>query len=176
MATVGAYSRHAMFAEMNSPLYTNAGDGVTPLVYSPAEQKARARVNIGHAVSPGGGIRGFAVAPATATGTATLTTNQVLTGFIVATPAGAATYTLPTGTQLDAAVTAPALEVGEFVEFIIQNTTANLITVAVGAGITSQAGANGLFVAATAATGTQTAVRFRLRKTAANTFDLFRSA
>lgn len=48
MATVGAYSRHAMFNEMNSPLFgqTPGVAGAVANVLSPDEQKARAMSNL----------------------------------------------------------------------------------------------------------------------------------
>lgn len=46
MANIGAYSRHKFFSEMLTPLYTNAGDGANPLVYSPGEQQTKAFVNL----------------------------------------------------------------------------------------------------------------------------------
>lgn len=46
MANIAAYSRHKMFAEMDDPLFTNFGDGATPLVYTPNEQRSRALANL----------------------------------------------------------------------------------------------------------------------------------
>lgn len=46
MANIAAYSRHKMFEEFDSPLFTNKGDGATPLVYTPNEQRSRAMANL----------------------------------------------------------------------------------------------------------------------------------
>lgn len=138
MATVGGYSRHKMLDETNSELYTNAGDGATPLVYSPLEQKDRIKANLNMQVAVTGGAARFTMpAPATATGTATLTAAQLLTGLVLGTPAAVASYTLPTGTDLDLAL--PTMQVGEAFEFVIVNlstTAANDITVVTNTGLT----------------------------------------
>lgn len=46
MANIGAYSRHKQLAELRDYLFTNNGDGATPLVYTPAEQQAKALENL----------------------------------------------------------------------------------------------------------------------------------
>lgn len=46
MANIGAYSRHRMLEEVRSPLYTNAGDGAVPLVYTPDEQRTKILTNM----------------------------------------------------------------------------------------------------------------------------------
>ncbi|MEQ1888649.1 MAG: hypothetical protein ABL951_05645 [Alphaproteobacteria bacterium] len=112
-------------------------------------------------------------APATATGTATLTAAQIKTRLISATPAAAATYTLPTGTLFDAAF--PAWAVNECFDFSIQNLATNaafIITVAAGTGFTV---VGQMRIDANAGTA-QAVGRFRARKTAANTFILYRIA
>ena len=110
-------------------------------------------------------------APATATDTATLTAAQLKTKIISGTPTAAATYTLPTGALMDAAFTAWAVD--ESFDFSIQNLATNatfIITVAAGSGFTivgqTRIDANA---------GTANAVgRFRVRKTAAETFVAYR--
>ena len=120
MATVGGYSRHKMLEETNDPLYTNKGDGAVALVYSPLEQKDRIKTNLNMQVSATGGADRFTMpVPATATGTATLTTAQVTNGLLLGTPAAAAAYTLPTAASLDAAI--PNLQVGEAIAFNVVN-------------------------------------------------------
>jgi hypothetical protein len=111
----------------------------------------------------------------TATATATLTTAQVLGGVLVGNPSTtAATYTLPTGTAIDAAL--GNLKINSTFELTVINlgTSTGLITVAVGTGITA---VGNLVVAITgSAAGVGGAALFRFRKTAANTFTVYRMA
>lgn len=111
---------------------------------------------------------------ATATVTATLTVTQVLAGIIRSNPGGsaAATYTLPTGTLLDATLT--NAKVGSSVVFSINNISTDAsedVTVAVGTGITAY---GNLFVASNAATTDKSSGRFQLTKTGTATYDLDR--
>lgn len=113
------------------------------------------------------------LAPATATDTATLTAAQLLTGIIVSTPTAAATYTLPTGTLFEAAFGTMATNTA--FDFSIINVATNatfIITVAVGTGWTLS---GSMRVDANAGTA-QGQGRFRARRTAANTFTLYRIA
>jgi len=111
----------------------------------------------------------------TATATATLTTAQVLGGVLVGSPSTtAATYTLPTGTALDAALS--NIKINSTFEWTVINlgTSTGLITVAVGTGITA---VGNLVVPITgSAAGVSGAALFRFRKTAANTFTVYRVA
>ena len=112
--------------------------------------------------------------PATATATATLTVAQVLNGLIVATPAAAVNYTLPTGTLLDAGAT---LLIGDSVEWSIVNLATDATYIA-----TVVAGTDHTVVGAMAVCSNATATgvvhgssaRFKTRKTAANTFITYR--
>lgn len=104
-------------------------------------------------------------APATATGTATLSAATLLTGHLVATPTAAATYTLPTGTLLDAAMLGGNAPSTTTFEFVITNQAAFAITIAAGTGHTLSGSAT------VVASGF---ARFRFRKTAANTFSVYR--
>jgi hypothetical protein len=115
-------------------------------------------------------ILGAYAAPQTATATATLTAAQIVGGMLVANPSTtAATYTLPTGAQIEAAV--PNATVGSTFDLAIVNigTSSGAVTLAVNTGVTD--GGNALI--ATAALGNHL---FRFRKTAENTFVVYRIA
>lgn len=111
-------------------------------------------------------------APATATVTATLTATQVLSGIILGSPGStAATYTLPTVANLEAAL--PSVEkAGATVDFSVINVDGSgsgVITLGTNTGWTLV----GLMtVAATAGT----AQLFRARKTGVGTWTLYRMA
>jgi hypothetical protein len=97
-------------------------------------------------------------------GAVTITAAEVLGGFIDGTPTGAATYTLPTGTLMGAALN--QVGVGTAIEFTIKNSAAGAHT------ITVAAGADGT------AKGTMTIAqnntkRFLLIMTAATTYDCY---
>jgi hypothetical protein len=115
-------------------------------------------------------VLGAYAAPQTATTTATLTAAQITGGMLVASPgAAAATYTLPTGTLLDAAV--PNATVGSTIDLNVVNlgTTAGTVTFAAGTGVTD--GGNGL----TAVAITSSAL-FRFRRTADATWLVYKVA
>lgn len=98
-------------------------------------------------------------APVTATSTATLTAAQVTANWLLANPStSAATYTLPTGALIDAAV--PNASVGSTFDLSIINigTSSGAVTLATATGITDGGNA---FVAVAV---TSSAV-FRFRKT-----------
>jgi hypothetical protein len=107
-----------------------------------------------------------APAPTVATGVATLTAAQIRTG-IVSTTGTTYTLTLPTGTSIDSGFTGiPAnVDVGFDVSFV--NTASGTITIGVNTGVTSLG-------SLTIATGTS--AMFRLRRTAANTYVVYRMA
>jgi hypothetical protein len=113
---------------------------------------------------------------ATATATATLTVAQVLNGLLVATPAAAVNYTLPTGTLLDAGA---SLSIGDSVEWTIINLATDVTYI-----ITVVAGTDHTVVGQMACCSNATATgvvhgssaRFKTRKTAANTFVTYRVA
>lgn len=113
-------------------------------------------------------IMGAYAAPQTATSTATLTTAQVINGWLVANPSTtAATYTLPTGADLDAAV--PNATVGSTFDLSIINTgtSSGTVTLAVSTGVTD--GGN-----AVVAIPVTSSALFRFRKTADNVFVVYR--
>jgi len=113
-------------------------------------------------------IMGAYAAPQTATSTATLTTAQVINGWLVANPGtSAATYTLPTGADIDAAV--PNATIGSTFDLSIINTgtSSGAVTLAVSTGVTD----GGNAVVAIAVTSS---ALFRFRKTADNVFVVYR--
>lgn len=113
-------------------------------------------------------IMGAYAAPQTATSTATLTAAQIVGGMLVANPGtSAATYTLPTGAQIDAAV--PNATVGSTFDLSIINigTSSGAVTLAVSTGVTD----GGNAVVAIAVTSS---ALFRFRKTADNVFVVYR--
>ena len=105
----------------------------------------------------------------------TLTAAQMLSGIIVATPTVARTWTLPTGTQMDAGVSA-GMAADDAFELNVINLGAgadDIITIGAGAAFTIV----GKATIQPADTATQVpAARFIIRKTAANTFVLYRVA
>ena len=125
----------------------------------------------GYQVGPGNRaetIMGAYAAPQTATATATLTAAQIVGGMLVANPGtSAATYTLPTGAQIDAAV--PNATVGSTFDLALINigTSTGAVTLAVSTGVTD----GGNAVTAVAVT---TSALFRFRKVADNTFVAYR--
>jgi hypothetical protein len=106
----------------------------------------------------------YAPAPTSKSVVATLTAAEVVAG-IINTTGTSYTVTLPTGTQLDTYFTGvPSTNVS--FDFSVINTASGTITIAVGAsGMTSL----GTLTVTTGVSG-----RFRLRRTAANTYILYR--
>lgn len=111
------------------------------------------------------------VAPATATTTATLTTAQLATGYILASPgSSAAAYTLPTGALMDAAFV--NMKVNSSFDITVVNVDGSgsgAITMTAGTGWTVNAGGTNSNVLA-ATTGLSRS--YRIRKTAAATYTL----
>lgn len=106
----------------------------------------------------------FTPAPTAVSTTTTLTAAQVATGIIVGTGTNY-TVTLPTGTALDSLFTGvPTTNIG--FDFSVINNASGTITVAVGA--------SGMTSVGTLTVATATATIFRLRRTAANTYILYR--
>jgi hypothetical protein len=108
--------------------------------------------------------------PQTATATATLTAAQIVNQVLVANPStSAATYTLPTGALIDAAV--PNATLGSTFDLSIVNTgtSSGAVTLAVSTGVTD--GGNALVAIAT--TSSQL---FRFRKTGDGTYVVYRLA
>lgn len=110
-------------------------------------------------------------AAGTLNATGTLTAALMLGGIVTSTTAAGVTATLDTGTLLETALIAayPGLAVSDYFEFSVVNTGANSFTIATATGWTD--GGNG-FVAVT----TATSARFGVRRTAANTYTIFKIA
>jgi hypothetical protein len=111
----------------------------------------------------------------TATATATLTVAQVINEVLVGNPSTtAASYTLPTGALLDAAVGNAKINSTFDLTIINLGTSTGLITVVVGTGITS---VGNLVVPITgSAAGVSGAALFRFRKTGTATWVVYRMA
>lgn len=118
----------------------------------------------GNTYNMNGQIWHHAPAPTVITGITTLTAAQLQTD-IISTTGGTYTITLPTGAAIDAAfVGTPSFDIG--FDFHIVNTATGIITVAVGA--TGMTPLGPLTVAAA------NSAAFRLRRTAASTYILYR--
>ena len=109
--------------------------------------------------------------PGTLNATGTLTAALMLTGIVTSTTAAAVTATLDTGTLLETALFAlyPTLANNDYFEFSVVNTGANGFTIATATGWTD--GGNGF-----AAVAAGTSARFGVRRTAANTYTIFKVA
>jgi hypothetical protein len=125
-----------------------------------------------------GGFRDTRTTPVFAQGaanalnaTGTLTAAMMVGGIVTSTTGAAVTATLDTGTLLETALIAiyPGLQNNDYFEFSVVNTGANGFTIATAAGWTD--GGNG-FVAVAAANS----ARFGVRRTAANTYTIFKIA
>ncbi|OPL10755.1 MAG: hypothetical protein AVO38_16315 [delta proteobacterium ML8_D] len=97
-------------------------------------------------------------------GTETLTTAEVLGGFIDGTPTGAATYTLPTGTLMGGALN--QVGIGNAIEFTVKNSSAgaHVITIAAGTDGTTKG---------TMTIAQNNTKRFLLIMTSATEYDLY---
>jgi len=120
-------------------------------------------------------LMGVQAAPATATATATLTAAQTTAGLLVGNPSTtAATYTLPTATQIDAVFTNAKVNSTFELKIINLGTSTGLITVAVGTGITA---VGNLVVAITGSVaGVGGAAQFLFRKTGDAAYTVYRTA
>ena len=98
-------------------------------------------------------------------GSMAATAANVLTGIITATPTASRDIQLPTGANLDLAT---EWAIGDSFDFSVITLAAYALTITVNTGITTIVGS-----AATGAT-TGSVARFRLRKTAADTFTAYR--
>ena len=107
-------------------------------------------------------------APTALTASATLTTAQIQTQIIQVTSATSVTLTMPTGTVIDGAIV-PVIPIDSGIDFSIINTGSALgaVTVAVATGVTN---IGSLSVAI------NDSGLFRLRRTATNTYILYRLA
>lgn len=123
-------------------------------------------------------VRQMPTAPVTKTTSVTLTAAEVLSGIILCNQggAGAATYTMPTGTLLQAAINIamPNFAIGDTFELSFVNIStvaAEDVTIAGGVGTTA---VGNLFIPSNAATSDVAFATFRFRKTADVAFSFYR--
>lgn len=97
----------------------------------------------------------------------TVMATSMLNGILTATPGGAIAYTLPTGTQMQTAA-GTTIDVDQSIDFTLINIGAGgIITVTAAAAFT---------IVGVATVAAASSANFRIRKTAANTFVLYRMA
>ena len=138
-------------------IHSTSGAGTTDaVIIDTASQVERVRVD------SSGILTYFQPAQTSLAAAATLDAAQVRTRIIQYT-GGAATVNLPTGTTLDTVI-ASGMTVNSAFELTFINTSANLLTI----------GANGNTTVGTLTVATLTSGTFRFRKTAANTFTVYR--
>lgn len=123
-------------------------------------------------------VRSMPTAPVTKTTTVALTAAEVLSGILLCNQAGgaAATYTMPTGTLLQAQINAtmPNFVVGDTFELSFVNVStvaAEDVTIAGGVGTTA---AGNMTIPSNAAVGDAAYATFRFRKTGDNAFTFYR--
>ena len=116
---------------------------------------------------------GYQGSPQTATDTASLTDAQILSGILVCTPSAAATYTMRTGTQIEAAL-GGTLASGDSFDLSIINLggAGDIITMAVADGVTFV----GSLLIDDAGADVTSSGTFRFVRGAANTFVGYRVA
>lgn len=171
----GSFSRHSHLSELSNPLPTAEG------VLSPATRKNRALSNLGRTFGEGGLVRRVQPTPAAKTTSTTLTAAELLTGIITGNQgaAGAATYTLPLASALETALLAlyPDLAVNDAFDFSVINLStvaAEDITIATNTGWTLVGSM--LVIEQAAGNPGGSNGHFRVRRTAANTYTLYRIA
>lgn len=181
MSLIGALDKTKHLSEFNDPLPNGAG-GYT----SSAARKAAVRSNLGVSsvaevatatqafVEVGITNARFAEqplqtqpAPAAVNATATMTAADLLTGIITSTSAAAVAATLPLATDLNTALLAayPALANNDSFDFSIINTGPNTVTVTTNTGWT---------LVGTMTVVTVVSATFRLRRTSATAYTLYR--
>ena len=113
---------------------------------------------------------GYANAPQTATSTATLTAAQITGGILYANPStSAATYTLPTASDIDSAVSSATTGSTFDLSIVNVGTSSGTVTLSMGTGVTD--GGN----AAVAVAVTSSAL-FRFRKTGDGAWSVYKVA
>ena len=155
-ATVETYTSDTDISSYLS-LFTNTAGSVSPT------EKVRIDSG-GNTYVETGALWQYAPAPTSKSTTATLTAAEVQAG-IINTTGTTYTVTLPTGTALDTAFPGvPTTNIG--FDFYVVNTASGTITIAVGA--------SGMTSVGTLTVATGVSAHFRLRRTAANTYILYR--
>ena len=113
---------------------------------------------------------GYGAAPQTATSTATLTAAQITGGILYANPStSAATYTLPTASDIDSAVSSATTGSTFDLSIVNVGTSSGTVTLSMGTGVTD--GGN----AAVAVAVTSSAL-FRFRKTGDGAWSVYKIA
>lgn len=175
MSTVNSFDKNQNLAELNQPLFTGSG------VQTAAARKAAAAANMGvvPSLSLGTGLSDvrFLEQPVVGQGssqnfdsTGTMTSANLLAFIITSTTAAAVSATLPTGSSMDTGLLAaypPALVNNDAFDFSVINTGPNAFTIITNTGWTLV----GSMVVATGTSG-----RFRARRSANNTYVLYRLA
>ena len=137
-------------------------EGAYPLVFA-TNNNERARIDTdGNLQMSDGAVMPYAPAPASVNSAETLT-NAKIQGQIISTTGTTYTVTMPLGTTLETLATWGTTNISY--DFYVVNTATGIITMAVNTGVTSL----GLLTIAAA-----TSAHFRIRRTAANTFVLYR--
>lgn len=170
MSLFNSFDRAQHFGELNTPLSTSVG------YLTAAQRKARAVANLGLS----GGTIFTQVTPAAKTTSTTLTAAELLGGLITDQGAGGAVaLTLPLATDLETALLAAkggvALAVNDSIQFSVINlsaTAADDITMTTNTGWTLVGPM--VMIEQVAATGALSVGTFIARRTAANTFTLYR--
>ena len=137
-------------------------EGAYPLVFG-TNNANRAQIDsVGNMQFKAGAVMPYAPAP-TGIAAATTLTNAQIQGQIISTTGTTYTVTMPLGTTMETLATWAYTDSGY--DFYVVNTATGIITMAVNTGVTSL----GLLTIAAA-----TSAHFRIRRTAANTFVLYR--
>jgi len=151
-------SNGAIKASINAAVYNN-----DYMAFNVGSDTERVRIdNVGNVQMQTGSAVVWAPAPASISTTATLT-NANIQGQIINTTGTSYTVTMPLGSTMETLVPWATTNLGY--DFTVINTASGTITMAVNTGVTSLG-------ALTIATGTS--ANFRIRRTAANTFILYR--
>lgn len=175
MSTVNSFDKNQHFGELNSPLLQASG-----ALLSPAARKALANANLGSVsiVSLSTGLSDVRfleqplvqqAIPTSQNATGTMTAAQVMNGIITSTSAAAVAATMPLGSDLETALVAayPQLAVNDAFEFSVINTGPNTVTMTTNTGWT---------LVGTMTVATVTSARFKVRRTSANVFVMYRLA
>lgn len=173
MAVIGSFDKTKHLSELNDPLIGGATGTLTPV-----QRRAAVAANLGIATADGLTALQTQAPHATATATATLTTSQLLSGVIVATPAGPVSYTLPTAAALEAALIAiqPNIQVNDSFEFTIINVSATDLAVITMVTNTGWTLFGRLTISEGDAAGLDASATFRVRRTSTTTYTLYRIA
>ena len=143
--------------------YMSGSSTSNNLTYFTASTERMRIDSVGNTYIETGNLWQYAPAPTSKAAAATLTAAELLTG-ILNTTGTSYTVTVPTGTAIDAGWTGvPTTNIG--FEFVVINTASGTITMAVNTNVTSLG-------TLTIATGVS--ARFRFRRTAANTYVMYR--